>query len=316
MTELAYRAPRTPLVEPAGIDHHVADMTATFAADVTLAEAQARLAQAAQWLPIDGDPARPLGFLVESNSTGPLRLGYGAWRDLLLGCQFTNGTGELITAGGRTMKNVAGYDLTKLMIGQHRIFGRLVTLTARTYKRPEQALVAHFAPDVRIVGSMMITEARPQWCALTRDELICGYLADARTIAYYESFVGRYRPIGQERLTIDQEIALRARLWRPGSARVRASVPPARIREFIDQTDLADWVADPAFGVVLGSCEPGGRGELFVAAERMGGTVVLHDGSGRATNVSTDPSIQMILGRIKEAFDPHGNLRPLPASES
>ena len=61
---------------------------------------------------------KALGRLVEHNSSGPLRLGYGAWRDLLLGCQFHNGRGELITAGGRTVKNVAGYDLTKFMVGQ------------------------------------------------------------------------------------------------------------------------------------------------------------------------------------------------------
>ena len=77
----------------------------------------------------------------EQNSTGPLRLGYGAWRDLLLGVQFTNGRGELITAGGRTVKNVAGYDLTKFMVGSHGVFGRLVTITTRTYRRPDRALV-------------------------------------------------------------------------------------------------------------------------------------------------------------------------------
>src|SRR3954467_1530720 len=90
-----FRPDRAPLVAPGAIEAHDRDMTATFAADVTLAAAQARLAELGQWLPVDGDPARPLGHLVETNSTGPLRLGYGAWRDLLLGCQYTNGRGEL-----------------------------------------------------------------------------------------------------------------------------------------------------------------------------------------------------------------------------
>src|SRR4051794_25256468 len=117
-----YRAPRAPLVAPGQIEHHVADMTATFAADVTLDEAQRKLLDSRQWLPIDGDASRELGSLVESNSTGALRLGYGAWRDLLLACQFLNGEGELITVGARTMKNVAGYDLTKFMVGSHGIF--------------------------------------------------------------------------------------------------------------------------------------------------------------------------------------------------
>src|SRR3954452_18449445 len=139
-----FRPNREPLVPPGGADLHARDMTATFAADITLRAAQDLLREYNQWLPIDGDPDTPLGTLVDHNSTGPLRLGYGAWRDLLLGVQFTNGKGDLITAGGRTVKNVAGYDLTKLMVGQHGVFGKLVTLTTRTYRRPEAALLGRF----------------------------------------------------------------------------------------------------------------------------------------------------------------------------
>src|SRR5687767_4207407 len=109
------------------------DMYAIVAADVALARVQETLAAKGQWLPIDGDPNTTVGQLIETNSTGPLRLGYGHWRDLLLGAQFTNGRDELISAGGRTMKNVAGYDLTKFMVGQRGVFGKLVTITTRTY---------------------------------------------------------------------------------------------------------------------------------------------------------------------------------------
>src|SRR5207253_7130541 len=130
------------------IDHHVADMTATVAADVTLAAVQAKLESAEQWLPIDGDPSLAVGQLVENNSTGPLRLGWGAWRDLLLGAQFANGRGELITAGGRTVMNVAGYDLTKFMVGEYGIFGKLLSITTRTYKRITVALLAMFEPTL------------------------------------------------------------------------------------------------------------------------------------------------------------------------
>ena len=107
------RENRTPIIPPGAIEHHVADLSATFAADVTLQAAQQKLAEYDQWLPIDGDTSKTLGELVDYNSTGPLRLGYGAWRDLLLGAQFTNGKGQLITAGGRTVKNVAGYDVNR-----------------------------------------------------------------------------------------------------------------------------------------------------------------------------------------------------------
>ncbi len=141
-----FRLARSPLVAPGESDLHQRDMTATFSVDLTLGQVQSQLAAIGQWLPIDGDPSVTLATLVETNSTGPLRLGYGAWRDLLLGVQFTNGRGELITAGGRTVKNVAGYDLTKFMVGQSGVFGRLVTITARTYRRPVSALLVRICP--------------------------------------------------------------------------------------------------------------------------------------------------------------------------
>src|SRR6266480_1974504 len=115
---IEFRQPHTPLVPPGGIECFSRDMTATISADVTLSTAQNKLAEFNQWLPIDGNPDSALGELIESNSTGPLRLGYGAWRDLLLGVQFLNGTGELISACGRTVNNVGGYDLTNVMGGQ------------------------------------------------------------------------------------------------------------------------------------------------------------------------------------------------------
>src|SRR5204863_9510330 len=119
-------------------------MTVTFTAEFRRANAQAKLRELVQWLPVDGPESWTLVRLVETNSSCPLRLGYGAWRDLLLGCQFHNGRGELITAGGCTVKNVAGYDLTKFMVGQGGTFGELVTITTRTHRRPEAALLARF----------------------------------------------------------------------------------------------------------------------------------------------------------------------------
>src|SRR3954465_3458173 len=143
-------------------------MTATFAADVTLAEAQRRLGEVGQWLPVDGPVEATLGTLVDHDSTGPLRVGYGAWRDLLLGAQFTNGKGDLITAGGRTVKNVAGYDLTKFMVGQHGVFGQLVSITTRTYRRPRGAVVARWAGrETAALAKLLPTSLRPQWSLLT-----------------------------------------------------------------------------------------------------------------------------------------------------
>jgi hypothetical protein len=221
------RENRTPLVAAGQIEHHVADLTATVAADVTLADMQRTLAAAGQWLPIDGEPSRTVGELVDRNSSGPLRLGYGAWRDVLLGAQFTNGAGELITAGGRAVKNVAGYDLTKFMVGQHGVFGRLVAITTRSYKRPDAAMVATFEPEVRTLNKLLVTSCRPQWATVDREALRCGFLGDERTVTFYESTLPKHGPKSVARQSVEDDSALRVRLWRPlrETNSFRASVP-------------------------------------------------------------------------------------------
>ena len=311
-------------------------MTATFAAGVALADAQARLARHDQWLPIDGAPTAPLGSLVESNSTGPLRLGYGAWRDLLLGCQFHNGAGELITAGGRTVKNVAGYDLTKFMVGQHGIFGRIVTITVRTYRKPEAALLATFEPDVRRLGALLTTPARPQWSVLTRDVLLCGYLGDARAVAFYHTELPRFGPASIERRTLDEDVRHRQELWstrgmgvspmRPPPQRqahgrdahatlgFRASVPPATVARFVTAAQLADWSADAAFGVVVASCDPSQQPALDRAARDVGGSILFFDCTGRPTSLASDPRVRRLLDKLKVAFDPTRALEPIPVT--
>lgn len=309
------RPQRDPLVPFGQLEHHVRDMTATFAADVTLDAAQAHLARHDQWLPIDGEPSAPLGQLVEANSTGPLRLGYGAWRDLLLGCQFTCGTGELITAGGRTVKNVAGYDLTKFMVGQHGIFGRVVTITVRTYRKLEAALLATFEPDVRRLSALLTTPARPQWSVLTKDALLCGYLGDARTIAFYESELPRHRPMRVGRRTVADDVAHRRELWmcRPD---FRASVPPASILAFVNASRLTEWTADAAFGIVVGSCDVKQRSELERVVEVLAGSILFFDGAGRPLRLTSDPRVSQLLERLKTAFDARGALEPIPAGAS
>src|SRR5215213_6329358 len=196
------RPDRTPFVAPGAIDHRFADMTAFFAADVTLKQAQAVLGERDHWLPIDGDEDLPLGRLVEQNSTGPLRLGYGAWRDLLLGVQFHDGRGQLITAGGQTVKNVAGYDLTKFMVGQGGVFGKLVTLTTRTYRRPPVALLARFPARQAIINALLPTDHRPQWALLTKDALYCAYLGDERFATFQDARLADVGALHVERRTL------------------------------------------------------------------------------------------------------------------
>lgn len=315
-TETQFRAPRSPLVASGECDLHQRDMTATFSVDLKLAEVQKRLAEIGQWLPIDGDPSATLAILIDTNSTGPLRLGYGAWRDLLLGVQFTNGRGELITAGGRTVKNVAGYDLTKFMVGHSGVFGRLITITTRTYRRPACALVVRYLPDPKIVAAVMPTEFRPQWALLSNDALLLGYLGDDTTIDYLAAELPRTRPIDIFKRVIEEDIADRARLWNAtGSVVYRAAVPPSRILDFVGKAAINNWVADAAFGIVIGAAGSGSDAAFIrEAASGLGGTVITRRDSvtGPLLDVSTNAVERQIIERLKRAFDPDNTLTPLP----
>ena len=306
-----FRPDNAPLVPPGGIECHARDMTVTLSADVTLSTLQRRLGELSQWMPIDGDPQATVGRLVEGNSTGPLRLGYGAWRDLLLGCQFHNGRAELITAGGRTLKNVAGYDLTKFMVGQRGVFGRVITVTARTYRAPEAAVLARFEADGRTVNRLLPTPCRPQWALLTKEALWCGYLGDRRTAEYYERALAEHGPVEVVRRSVEEDAGHRRQLWRGGEdGTFRASVPPARIVEFVKEARLSEWVADAAFGIVVGPAQASQEAIVSAAASSVGGSVYFI--GDHAVRMQATPQTLEVLRRLKAAFDPDGKLEALP----
>jgi glycolate oxidase FAD binding subunit len=101
------------------IDYPARDMTITVQAGITLAELQALLATENQRLPID--VPRPgqatIGGAMAVNVSGPRRLGFGTLRDYVIGISTVNDEGQVVKAGGRVVKNVAGYDLCKLHVG-------------------------------------------------------------------------------------------------------------------------------------------------------------------------------------------------------
>lgn len=117
------------------IDHAVGDMTLTAWSGAKLADLAPRLAQHNQFLAVD--PAYPeratLGGIVATADTGSLRQRYGGLRDMLIGISFVRYDGAIAKAGGRVVKNVAGYDLMKLLTGSYGTLGVISQLTFRLY---------------------------------------------------------------------------------------------------------------------------------------------------------------------------------------
>jgi glycolate dehydrogenase FAD-binding subunit len=114
------------------IVHRHADLTATAHAGVTLTQLNQELARYGQWLPIDSAfDGATIGGILASGDAGPLRHRYGTPRDLLIGVNLAMADGRLVKAGGHVVKNVAGYDLGKLITGS---FGSLAGIADATFK--------------------------------------------------------------------------------------------------------------------------------------------------------------------------------------
>ena len=117
------------------IEQAVGDLTVTVESGMKLADLQSRLRSHIQFLPIDPNypETATLGGIVSTADTGSWRQRYGGIRDLLLGLSFIRADGEIAKAGGRVVKNVAGYDLMKLFTGAYGTLGLITQLTFRTY---------------------------------------------------------------------------------------------------------------------------------------------------------------------------------------
>lgn len=118
------------------VAHRHADLTVTVQAGATLMAVNAALAAHGQWLPLDSSfPGATIGGLVATNDSGPSRHRHGTPRDLLIGATLALTDGRLVASGGHVVKNVAGYDLGRLMAGSHGGYAVIVDATFKLMPR-------------------------------------------------------------------------------------------------------------------------------------------------------------------------------------
>jgi len=146
------------------LEHNAGDFTAVLQAGVPLAVAQDAFAAAGQMLALDpplspwggaGDDAAveavdagaTIGGIVATADSGPLRHHYGGVRDLVVGITVVLSDGTVARAGGKVIKNVAGYDLAKLFTGSFGTLGAILEVAVRLHPRPERAATARGISD-------------------------------------------------------------------------------------------------------------------------------------------------------------------------
>jgi glycolate oxidase FAD binding subunit len=168
------RASEAEEVSTAGLDrileHNEGDLTAIVQAGVPLARAQEKFAEAGQMLALDPPDlgGATIGGVVAAGDSGPLRHRYGAARDLVLGVAVALPDGTVARAGGKVIKNVAGYDLAKLFAGSFGTLGAIVELAVRLHpKRPTASAEGHGADiDAVVRAASALSHSRLEAQAL------------------------------------------------------------------------------------------------------------------------------------------------------
>jgi glycolate dehydrogenase FAD-binding subunit len=149
------------------VEHNAGDLTAILQAGVPLAVAQRTFAAEGQMLALDPpltgadpSPAPTIGGVVATGDSGPLRHRYGAPRDLVIGATVALSDGTIASAGGKVIKNVAGYDLAKLFSGSFGTLGLILSISVRLHPLHEDSCTAVGATaDADVLGRAAVALA-------------------------------------------------------------------------------------------------------------------------------------------------------------
>ena len=169
------------LAEDAGVVDYVPDdLTITVRAGTTLAEISAATTPNNQWLPLDppGGAKSTIGATIATASSGPLSHSFGFARDLILGLELVTGKGDIVRSGGRVVKNVAGFDMMRLMCGAWGTLGVITEATLRLYALPKvDRTFAITIADNPAAATEFVTEIRRAPIAPLALELVSAPLA-------------------------------------------------------------------------------------------------------------------------------------------
>jgi len=310
------------------VEHVAGDLTVVAEAGVRLADLQAQVGRAGQLLGLDPpEDGATLGGVVSANASGPRRLRYGTTRDLLIGITVVLADGTVAHAGGKVVKNVAGYDLGKLFTGAHGTLGVVVSTTWRLHPvPPARRVVTLELPDTAAAGPLSVALARS---TLTPSavELIAGADGSARLVVLFESIAesvaGQARSAvallggGEESEDLPEDFGRR-----PGGADdvlLRLAHAPASLSAVLETLPAGTAVAAHAATGVSYAAVP--AGEAAEALPRLRAAIAPHDGTAvvlRAPDAVRErldhwgpvgDSLDL-MRRVKERFDPERRMSP------
>ena len=280
-------------------------------AGTPLAEIEALLAERRQMLPFEPPhfgAGATFGGMIAAGLSGPRRPWGGAVRDAVLGVTLINGRGELLRFGGQVMKNVAGYDVSRLLAGSLGTLGVIVEASIKVLPHPEQeiTLIRHCDADdalARLAGwgrrplpiSASLYDNGHLLLRLSGTR--SGVLAARATLGGDETADDVWADLREQRLDF----------FRGASPLWRLSLPPATPMPDLPGEQIVEW------GGALRWLRSEAPAEtIFAAARAVGGHATRfrhHDGS-REVFAPLAPALLALHRRVKAAFDPFGLFNP------
>ena len=169
---------------PRGVlDHDVAEMIVSVGAGTPIAELDTVLAEGGQAVPLDGPAGSTVGGCLMVGHSGIRRLGAGPVRDAVLRIDYVSADGEVVRAGGPTVKNVSGYDLVRLLVGSFGTLGLVGEVLLRTSPRPRLARWLRGAVEPAALAARVHRPASVLWDGTATWVLVEGYEADVESQA-------------------------------------------------------------------------------------------------------------------------------------
>jgi glycolate oxidase FAD binding subunit len=229
------------------LEHDPGDLTCTVEAGVRLSELRTALAASGQRLSLDppGDPT--IGALLARNVSGPLRHRFGAPRDLVLGATLVLADGTIASAGGKVVKNVAGYDLARLVCGTEGHLAFIARVSFRLHPLPKatQTLVVETEDVAEVTARLLRSQLQPSALDVLHPGRVAVLFegserAVAAQIQAAQALVG-----GDETGTSIWDESRR----RQGASKGRVHFAPASLADLLPS--LADAAIRPAAGVAF-----------------------------------------------------------------
>jgi glycolate oxidase FAD binding subunit len=294
------------------VEYDPAELVITVKAGTALRDINSALAKNNQYLPFDApnfSTESTIGGVVAAGLSGPIRPWTGSVRDYVLGIECIDGRGDHLRFGGRVMKNVAGYDVSRLIVGSMGTLGIILQMSFKVLPKPETSATVYFdcsqVKSIEKITQMGLTSLPLSASLWVANKLFVRLSGSQAAVAKGLEIIGGNR-------CLDNDLWQKLRdhthsFFHGGSPLWRVSVPANSAVAEIGDECLVEW------GGSLRWYKSSQQNEQFHEyAQKCGGNAILFRNGDRSSDVNG--KLHPVLGRIhkqlKKSFDPGNILNP------